>query len=397
MSPFAMGDVDPLGEVAAGQSSDALVLVVDDDPISLSLAHAMLSPHYRVETALGGVSALERLAHGLNPDLILLDLMMPQMNGYEFMQRLRLRPHKVEIPVIFVTGRDDAEAEAQALALGAVDYVLKPIHVQILLARVHTHVELKMARDQLQGRNASLEAEVERRIAECVAVQNLSLRALSSLAETRDPETGGHLLRTKAYVQRLAELLRDHPRFAEVLRDEYINWLVLSAPLHDIGKVGLPDHVLLKPGKLTPEERLVMQRHAALGADAIAHAEADSGMRLDFLQVAKEMARHHHECWDGSGYPDRLAGDLIPLSARLMAVADVFDALVSRRVYKAPMDFELAYQIMAQGRDKQFDPDILDAFLSRYEDFTAIALRYSDDDQEVNRKFAMLRGTSTIN
>lgn len=380
-----------------GHHDDATVLVVDDDTISLSVAQAMLMPHYRVQTASGGAHAMARLNEGLSPDIILLDLMMPQMNGYEFMQRLRARPGMAEIPVIFITGRDDVDAEAQALSLGAVDYVLKPWNMQILLARVNTHVELKKARDQLRGRNRSLEVEVERRAAECAAVQNLSLRALSSLAETRDPETGGHLQRTKAYVHRLAELLRDHPRFADVLNDDYIDWLALSAPLHDIGKVGLPDHVLLKPGKLTPEERLIMQRHSAIGADAIAHAEQESGMTLAFLQVAKDMARHHHECWDGSGYPDQLQGDDIPLSARLMAVADVFDALVSRRIYKEPMDFDLAYQVMAQGWETQFDPDILEAFLSRYEDFKAIAMRHDDDAEDVGRKFMSLQGHGLIN
>lgn len=397
---FELDDRNQRARAAPGHAhpkwaSESIVLVVDDDRVCLELAHAMLETRYRVEVAHDGNQAQAYLDNGLRPDLILLDLMMPRMNGHEFMHQLRAHANLAETPVIVTTGRDDAEAET--LALGAVDYVLKPWHVQTLLARVNTHVELKKVRDQLRWRNASLEVEVALRANECAAVQNVSLRALSCLAETRDPETGAHLQRTKAYVQRLAELLRDHPRFSGVLTDEYINWLSLSAPLHDIGKVGLPDHVLLKPGKLTPEERAVMQRHSAMGADAIAQAEQESGIRLAFLQIAKEMARHHHENWDGSGYPDGLRGEAIPVSARLMAVADVFDALVSRRVYKEPMDFDLAYQIMAQGCERQFDPDVLDAFLSRYEDFTAIALRYSDGVEEVNRKYAVLMGSNAIN
>lgn len=375
----------------------AAVLVIDDDPASLAIVHGMLSPYFRVELAQGGIDALARMDEGWTPDLILLDLMMPQMDGYEFMQHLKARLSVLDTPVICITGRNDTEAEALALNLGAVDFVVKPQHMQTLLARVKTHIELKQAKDQLRDRNANLEAEVACRIAECAAVQNLSLRALSSLAETRDPETGGHLQRTKAYVRHLAELLRDHPRFSDTLTDEYVNWLELSAPLHDIGKVGLPDHVLLKPGKLTPEERTIMQRHSAMGADAITIAELESGMTLNFLQVAKEMARHHHENWDGSGYPDHLSGYAIPLSARLMAVADVFDALVSRRVYKEPMDFDVAYQIMAQGCERQFDPDILSAFLSRYDDFKAIALRYSDEVEDVIRKYEFLQGNGLIN
>lgn len=374
----------------------ATVLVVDDDPASLVIAHGLLSPHFCVELSPGGIHALARVDEGLVPDLIVLDLVMPQMDGYEFMQQLRARSSLVDTPVICVTGRDESDAETLALDLGAVDYVVKSQRMPSVLARVKAHIDLKRAKDQLRDRNVNLEAEVIRRIAECAAVQSLSLRALSSLAETRDPETGGHLQRTKAYVRRLAELLRNHPRFSETLTDEYINWLELSAPLHDIGKVGLPDHVLLKPGKLTPEERTIMKRHSAMGADAITIAEKESGLTLNFLQIAKEMARHHHENWDGSGYPDQLCGDAVPLSARLMAVADVFDALVSRRIYKEPMDFDLAYQIMAQGRERQFDPDLISAFLSRYEDFTAIALRHSDDMEVVNRKYESLQGNVLI-
>lgn len=373
------------------------VLVVDDDPCSLVLAQGMLSECHEVVVACGGHQALEQIDAGLRPDLILLDLLMPDLGGYGFIQCLYAREGGREIPVIVTSGCDEAEAEAQVLTLGAVDYVHKPWRPQALLARLRTHLELKQAKDQLRGRAISLEAEVAHRVAECLAVQNVTLHALASLAGTRDPETGAHLERTKRYVERLATLLQGHPRFQAELSDAYVGWLVRSAPLHDIGKVGLPDHVLLKPGPLDADELRIMQTHAAMGADAIAHAERESGMTLDFLKVAKDMARHHHERWDGSGYPDGLAGEDIPLSARLMAVADVFDALVSRRAYKAPMPFDQARQIMSLGDGTQFDPDILTAFLTHFDDFQQIALRFQDPDEPEAPAAVTLPGPGWLN
>jgi putative two-component system response regulator len=210
--------------------------------------------------------------------------------------------------------------------------------------------------------------------------QQVSIRALAHLAEIRDPETGNHIRRTQGYVQRLATRLREHPRFAATLNEHYIDLLVRSAPLHDIGKVGIPDHILLKPGKLNADEWAIMQTHAKLGSAAIEEAERDIQMPLAFLSVAKEIAHWHHEKWDGSGYPDGLAGGAIPVSARIMAVADVFDALISVRVYKTAMPFSAARDIIAAGRGKHFDPDATDAFLADFADFVAIAEHYRDAD-----------------
>jgi putative two-component system response regulator len=312
------------------------------------------------------------------PDLILLDVMMPGLDGYQVFEQLRASPATRHIPVIFITAMSGAKAELRGLDLGAVDYITKPIEPPIVLARVRTQLELKQARDWLAGQNSRLEAEVARRMLENELTQEVSIRALAHLAETRDSETGNHILRTQSYVHELAVRLRDHPRFRASLNDRSIMLLSRSAPLHDIGKVGIPDAILQKPGRLTPTEWEIMKTHARLGADAIEQAELDAERPVEFLGLAKEIARWHHEKWDGSGYPDGLAGDAIPISARLMAIADVFDALISPRVYKPAMTLAQAREIIADGRGNHFDPDAADAFLHGFDDFADIACRHLD-------------------
>ena len=354
------------------------ILIVDDSPENLSVLNGLLQPAYQVLAATSGERAL-RVASGIpRPDLILLDVMMPGLDGYQIFDRLRAEPSTREIPVIFVTALDGKEAELHGLELGAVDYITKAIVPPVVLARINTQLELKRARDWLKDQNAFLEAEVARRMAENDLTQRVSIRALAHLAETRDPETGNHILRTQAYVNRLAGALRAHPRFSARLDERYVDLLTRSAPLHDIGKVGIPDYILLKPGKLTPGEWEIMKTHARIGSDAIERAEQDIEMPLDFLSAAKEIARWHHEKWDGSGYPDGLAGEAIPMSARLMALADVFDALISARVYKPAFPFDKARDIIAAGREQHFDPAVCDAFLDGFADFVAIAERYRD-------------------
>jgi len=355
-----------------------VILIVDDSAVNLHVLSDLLRPQYRVLAATTGEGALRVASGEQTPDLILLDVMMPGMDGYAVLAQLRANPVTRDIPVVFLTALADAGDEERGLQLGAVDYITKPIMPAIVLARVHTQLEAKMARDWLTDKNATLEAEVAQRMAENDLTQRVSIRALAHLAETRDPETGNHILRTQGYVQRLAQGLRRHPRFAGTLNERYIDLLGRSAPLHDIGKVGIPDYILRKPGKLTGEEWLVMQTHARLGSDAIEQAERDIEMPLAFLSLAKEIAHWHHEKWDGSGYPDALAGDAIPVSARLMAVADVFDALISVRVYKPAMSYGEARDIIAAGRGKHFDPDLVDAFLADFAGFTAIAERHRD-------------------
>jgi len=359
-------------------AANPVILIVDDAAENLHVLYELLRPHYRVLAANSGEVGL-RVAHSEpTPDLILLDVMMPGMDGYAVLAKLREASATRDIPVVFLTALADAGDEERGLQLGAADYITKPISPLVVLARVRTQLEAKQARDGLRNQNALLEAEVARRMAENDLTQRVSIRALAHLAETRDTETGNHIMRTQGYVQRLAVGLRQHPRFAATLTERYIDLLSRSAPLHDIGKVGIPDYILLKPGKLNADEWAIMQTHAALGSDAIEQAEVDIEMPLAFLATAKEIAHWHHEKWDGSGYPDRLAGEAIPVSARLMAIADVFDALISVRPYKTAMSYDQAREIIAAGRGTHFDPDVTDAFLAGFDDFVAIAMRYLD-------------------
>ena len=354
------------------------VLIVDDAVENLTVLSGLLQPQYRVFAARTGESGLRIANEAPHPDLILLDVMMPGMDGFAAFARLRENPRTRDIPVIFLTALAAAHDEERGLELGAADYITKPIKPAVVLARVRTQIEAKLARDWLKNQNAVLEAEVSRRMVENDLTQRVTIQALAHLAETRDPETGNHIRRTQAYVQQLAVLLKHHPRFASTLSDRYIDMLTRSAPLHDIGKVGVPDHVLLKPGNLNADEWAVMRRHARAGSDAIEQAEQDVAMPLEFLSLAKEIAHWHHEKWDGSGYPDGLAGDAIPVSARLMALADVFDALISVRVYKPAMSFSEAREIIVAGRGRHFDPDVADAFIASFSVFVEIATRYRD-------------------
>jgi putative two-component system response regulator len=353
------------------------ILAIDDSPQYLNMLRALLSPRYRVILGLGGEEGLKLAQGAQKPDLVLLDVNMPGKNGYEVLANLR-ESGIGDVPVIFLTGQNRPEDEERGLEAGAADYVSKPISSAILLARVRNQLEMKKVRDWLKSQNAVLEEEVSRRMAENDLTQKAAIRALAHLAEIRDSDTGGHVLRTQRYIERLAELLRDHPRFSQTLTQRYIDLLVRSAPLHDIGKVGVPDYILLKPGKLTEKEWEIMKTHAKLGSDAIEAAERDLDRPVEFLALAKEIARWHHERWDGAGYPDGLAGDAIPLSARMMAVADVFDALAAERVYKDRMPPGEARRIIAEGRGSHFDPDIADVFLAHFDSFMEIATRCED-------------------
>lgn len=311
--------------------------------------------------------------------MILLDVIMPELDGYQVLVHLKTHSKTCEIPIIFLTAMDSIKDEEKGLQMGAVDYITKPIRPSILLARIKAHLEAKQARDYLKDKNAFLSAEVNRRMAENELIQNVSIHALAHLAETRDPETGNHLRRTSEYVRILASELPSHHRFATSLADNAIPLLVKSAPLHDIGKVGIPDQILLKPGRLNEQEWQIMKTHTQLGAEAIEKAEKDAEHSVEFLTFAKEIARWHHEKWDGSGYPDGLKSEEIPVSARLMALADVFDALATPRVYKTAMPFDLVHEIIVEGRGTHFDPTVVDAFETNFDAFVSIANRYLDD------------------
>ena len=370
----------------AEQENVPTILAVDDTPVNLSLITGLLKSHYRIKVANSGEKALRIVHSDLPPDLVLLDVMMPDLDGIEVCRRLKSDPRTRHIPVIFLTAMSKSDDERIGLEAGAVDYITKPISPPILLARVKTHLQLKAGQDFLKDKNAFLQSEVLRRTREVQAIQDVTILTMASLAETRDNETGNHIRRTQHYVKALATKLRDHPRFAGYFTDHIIDLLFKSAPLHDIGKVGIPDKILLKPGKLTPEEFEIMKTHTTLGRDAIEQAERQLGTPVEFLKLAKEIALSHQEKWDGSGYPEGLAGDAIPVSARLMAVADVYDALISRRVYKPAFTHERAVELISEGRGKHFDPDITDAFMEIREEFRTIAKKFGDSDSDIARQ-----------
>ncbi len=364
----------------------ATVLVIDDTPDNLSLMSALLKDHYRVKVASDGATGL-KIAMGENPpDLILLDVMMPAPDGHEVCRQLKANPATQAIPVIFLTGTTDTTDVQKGLTLGAADFISKPVNPPIVLARVATQLALKASAEFLRDKNGYLEQEVARRIAEVSAAQDVTILAMTSLAETRDSDTGNHIRRTQHYIQALAKHLQNHPRFAGDLSDRAIALLFKSAPLHDIGKVGIPDRILLKPARLTPEEFEIMKTHTTLGFDAIEQAEIALGTPVEFLRIAKEITLSHQEKWDGSGYPQGLAGDAIPVAARLMAVADVYDALISQRVYKDALPHDRAVQIVFQGRGAHFDPDMVDAFIEIQHEFAAIAARFIDTDVALQKK-----------
>lgn len=367
------------------------VLVVDDTPQNITILGELLQPHYTVRATNSGERALQAVRSQPQPDLVLLDVMMPGMDGYEVLRRLKTDKATQNIPVVFVTALGDEQNEEHGLELGAVDYIAKPFKPAIVLARVRTHLELKQARDRLAHQNEWLEQEVARRMSENLLIQDLSMRALACLAEARDTDTGNHILRTQTYIATLGRHLRQHERFRDALSGKQIDRIVKAAPLHDLGKVGIPDAILLKPGRLTPEEMEVMKTHPSIGAAAIEKAMKESLAAADeamtaqasgafaFLEAARDIALTHHEKWDGSGYPQGLQGDAIPVSGRLMALADVFDALICRRVYKEAMPIEQATEIIVAGRGKHFDPDVVDAFLACRDEFLEIAHRFRDE------------------
>lgn len=380
-----------MGENGAAGRSDKTILVVDDTGENLTVIGGLLQPFFRVRVANSGMRALKVARSDPRPDLILLDVMMPEMDGYAVLAELRQDPYTRDIPVMFVTAMDGDQDEEYGLSLGAVDYITKPIRPAILLARVRTHLELKDARDWLRDQNGYLEGEVSRRMRENDLIKDVSLNALALLAEKRDNETGNHLYRTQAYVEALMQQLQDHPRFRHALSAAQRQLIAKAAPLHDIGKVGIPDQILLKPARLTPEEFEIMMTHSLIGAEAIEAAiervvggdrarldELQGNTPLDFLVVARHIALGHHEKWDGSGYPQGLRGDAIPIPAPLMALADVFDALTCKRHYKKAFPLEQAVALLVEGRGTHFDPDVVDAFLAIQDRFADIAQRYAD-------------------
>ena len=358
------------------QNQDArrTILIVDDAPENIVILDRMLNRDYKVKASISGEKALHIAQSKDPPDLILLDIIMPGMDGYQVCRRLKQSSATKKIPVIFVTSKDEEKDETEGFSAGAVDFITKPVSEPIVRARVKTHLAL-------YDQNRILEEKVRDRTRELVLVKEATIECLAALAECRDQETGNHIQRTQRYVKLLGERLMDHPRFKPHLDQDVLEELHKSAPLHDIGKIGVRDAILMKPGKLNESEFEEMKRHTSIGRDALLAAEKKLGGN-SFLQLAAQMAYTHHEKWDGSGYPEGLKGEGIPYCGRIMAPADVYDALISRRVYKSPFSHHMAVELMLRERGKAFDPDVLDAFMDLQEEFRLTALELCDSEEE---------------
>jgi putative two-component system response regulator len=374
------GDATGGAANAAASAADprASILVVDDTPANLSLLSSLLSPRWRVRLAPSGAKALA-LVKRQAPDLIVLDVMMPELDGYDVCRQLKADPATRDIPVLFITALSQPEDETRGFSCGGADFIHKPFNPATVLSRVATQLEAKAWRDALRQRNAGLQEALAERLAEVNLLREATLHVMISFAEFRDEDTGFHVRRTQEYVRTLAHWLAAQPGNAMQLDDERIDHIAKSAPLHDIGKVAIPDGILLKPGRLTADEMTVMRTHSMQGWEMLRRAAERMGDQGSlFLQYGMEIARHHHERWDGTGYPDGLAGEAIPLSARLMAVADVYDALISRRPYKAPMSHADARDFIVSASGGHFDPQVVQALLATQETLQDIARQWND-------------------
>ncbi len=338
-------------------STQSTILLVDDVADNIDILNAILSPHYRTRVALNGEKAL-RIAGSANPpDLILLDIMMPGLSGYDVCQQLKANPDTRDIPVIFVTAMTEVEDEKRGLELGAVDYITKPVSPPIVLARVRTHLAL-------YDQNRELARQVRERTAELFNTRQQIIRRLGRAAEFRDNETGNHIIRMSHFCRLIGA--------AAGLGEKSVEILYNASPMHDVGKIGIPDHILLKQGKLDDEEWAIMRRHPEIGAEIIGqHSD-------ELLQTAWMIALCHHEKWDGSGYPSGLKGEQIPLMARIAALADVFDALTTVRPYKRAWSVEEAVSFIESQAGSHFDPALIEPFKRVLPDMLRIREEFSD-------------------
>lgn len=343
------------------QLQNSNILLVDDTPANLVLLANMLKGKgYRVRPVTSGRMALKMIENEL-PALILLDINMPEMNGYEVCRHLKKDPRFAGVPVIFISALSETLDKTQAFTTGGVDYITKPFHFEEVEARIETHLSLH--RHQIY-----LEELVEEKVKEISDSQMSTIFALSKLAESRDAETGRHLERVRFFCQILAEKLCRESPYKHEIEDNFIHNISNASPLHDIGKVAIPDSILLKPGKFIAEEFEVMKTHTTIGASTLDEVrKLYPGNR--FIDMGISIARSHHERWDGKGYPENLAGQNIPLAARIMAVVDVYDALRSKRCYKEAVDHSLCKEAIIAGRGGQFDPVVIDAFTLSEQEF----------------------------
>ena len=346
------------------------VLVVDDNPANLRIIITSLKDDYRLIPFTSGKDAHEFFNKGRRCDLILLDVDMPEMNGFETIKLFKHNPDLRDIPVIFLTGLLDPSNEMEGLSLGAVDYIRKPFSPPLIKKRIDMYIAL-------EEYNRHLGDLVKRKTTTIEKLSDVTIFTIVTMVGSRDHETGGHINRTSNYVVVLAEQLVRAGLFTRELTKANIDMLKRSAPLHDIGKVGIDDKILKKPDKLAPEEFNAMKEHTIIGGSALGEARQMMD-EPSFLDIASVLALCHHEKWDGSGYPRGLKGEDIPLFARIMAIADVYDALISVRPYKKAFSHEEAVSIMMQGSGTHFDPRLTEAFEAVHEEFNAIARRFAD-------------------
>jgi putative two-component system response regulator len=353
------------------------ILIVDDSQLSVSMLRDLLADEYEVEHAFTGEECLEKLPI-LRPELVLLDIVMPGIDGYDVCRQIKASPMGAFIQVILISGKAAPVERLKGYQYGADDYLVKPFDPEELRAKIHIHFRLHrhmkdlwIANNRIQKFNARLERLVDDRTREVVETRDIAVFALAKLADSRDPETGEHLERMRAYCRILAEQLSREGSYQNQVDAQFVEDIYRSSPLHDIGKVGIPDAILLKPGRLTAEEFNVMKTHTTIGAKALHEAAAKSSYG-GFLAMAETIARYHHERYNGRGYPEGLAGDEIPLPARVAALADVYDALTSARVYKPAFSPEKAQDLIVEQRGEHFDPVVVDAFLSCEEQFFSL-------------------------
>ena len=365
-------------------SATPSVLVVDDNEMNRDMLVRRLKPlGYQVTLARDGIEALE-LLNTQSFDLVLLDVMMPVMDGYEVLERVKTNETLQAIPIIMITALDDTASAARCIRLGAEDYLTKPFDPVLLKARVNACLERKRLHDQeihyrskIEQYNFELEDRVRQQVKEITSAQLGAIFAMSKLAESRDPETGEHLERMREYCKLLSQRLRKTPAFAPVIDDDFVHNIYAASPLHDIGKVGIEDSVLLKPDKLTDQEWRAMKLHPIIGADTLREVDRQHpGNSL--IRMGIDIALSHHERWDGTGYPFGLKGERIPVVARILALGDVYDALTSRRCYKEAFSHEKSREIIELSRGSHFDPAVVEAFLESDNEFKRIREYYQD-------------------
>ena len=347
------------------------ILIVDDNPENLHLlANALLSDGYLVRAALNGEMAIT-MAINEPPDLIIMDINMPDMDGYQACDRLKAEPTLKSVPIIFLSAMQDTDAKVLAFNHGGVDYATKPFIFEELLARVSTHIELHQLQQDLELRNESLNQTILAQQQEISAAQLSTIVALAKLAESRDDDTGLHIDRVGSFSRRLAQAAQNHSNRNAELNDHYVEMIYHASALHDIGKVGIADAILQKPGKLNSDEFDIMKTHPTIGfltLESIVKSYPNNQM----VGMGSDIAKSHHEKWNGSGYPEGLSGEAIPLSARIVAIADVYDALRSKRPYKTPFSHQQAVDIILEGRGVHFDPELIRLFENIHHEFDQI-------------------------